>query len=164
MTQCTINVSTEKTLIILISQALNNKLYVNKSYQLFSIMKSVLFTCIENSMCASKKFDWTTGGKKFSRLRYICSVAFNENNEAIGCLFIMGYHSHVYVLPKYRNLGVASKLYIETAKHYNLTSRLLNYGVSRPSIKLKQKFNIGGRLHSLHFSNDLLCPKEMIKL
>lgn len=160
MNKYTISVSNAKTLIVFIAQALNNKLYVNKQYQLFNIMRSILITCIENCKSTQKKFNWVEAGEKKSRLRYICSLAFNENNEPIGCLFIMGYHSHIYVKPEYRNLGIASSLLTETAKQYNITTRLLNYGISRSANKLKRKFNIAERLHSLHVPNDLQLPRK----
>lgn len=158
MSSFKVSVSDKNSLIVLIAQALNSKLYVNKTYQLFSLMRDILINCLNDSYAVSEQFTWTEDKVKKSRPRYICSVAFNDNNEPIGCLFIFGYHYHTYIKPEYRNLGIASELLTETAIKYDITTQLLNYGTNKVSLKLKKKFNIGERIRDLSERNNLPSP------
>lgn len=150
-----ITISTPDTLQDDILIALSNNLYINKSYQLYAGLVNTLLECQNDKRTKNKKYTWIENYINQKRPRYICSIAFNENNKAIGCLFINGFYCNIYVKSKYKRNGIGTSLLNQTSKQYNISTRLIILGTSKAAYSFQKSLQIPYRRSMLREFNKL---------
>lgn len=127
-------------------EALDNKLYVNKKYMLYSILTYISINY--NPL----KFKWTKDKVKHKRDYFICtSVKDKETNKPVGILLIYGFLIMFYIKKEYRNKGLTDILIKETAKKHDLTAKLVFLGTSRASLKILKKYNLSKSIKDMRY-------------
>ena len=142
----TVEVSEPMTIKNITKEALDNKLYVNKKYMLYSILTYISINY--NPL----KFKWIKDKVKHKRDYFICtSIKDKETDKAVGILLIYSFIIMFYINKEYRNKGLTDILIKETAKKHDLTSKLLFLGVSRPSLKILKKYNFSKSIKEMRY-------------
>lgn len=137
-----IKVSDKNTLIPLALEIYANRLY-RKDGIIKHDIRRLIGEYLENRRIVNYKYSWISNKQKYSRPKEIISVAYKDGIP-VGCLVIVNFQSNVYVKKEYRKQGIASKLFLETAKVYRIGQNIINFGKSAAAKKLKRRFKIPG--------------------
>lgn len=142
----TITVSNEDTLFDLAYTAYKHKLHNEKQSVMSGLLKYILAMIIHNYRFCKRKYRWIYKGQKHVRPKVIIAIAYSEEDKPVACLIIKGFESNVFVQKPFRRQGIATALFKEAGKKYDLRTQVINYG-NHPGIKkIKQSLNIGNRI------------------
>lgn len=138
------------------------KLYIGRKYQMYLAITHVVFNSklfTKRSLCRAYRF--TVNKEKHKRPMHICALAYDlTSGEPVGCLYIYGCLSQVYVKPKFRRKGIATKLYEETSKHYDLSHNVKNLGTTKAALKMINKIGLTQSFSSRPIPTKLQLPTK----
>lgn len=132
-------VSDKTNIITLMNIALDNKLYVNKKWSLYTHLNFFILLYLAGMIKTNRHFTWVKDKIKHTRPCNICSIIYVDE-DAVGCLFFNAFSAHVYIKPQYRRKGLAKKLFEETGKVYDLSNKIHIHSSSKAAIALRKSF------------------------
>ena len=139
-------VSNEDTLLELAFVAYKHKLHNEKKSAMSRLLRYLLAMQFHNPRFCKRKYRWIFQGQKHVRPDFIIAIAYSEEDKPVACLIIKGFESNVFVQKPFRRQGIATALFKEAGKKYDLRTQVINYG-NHPGIKkIKQSLNIGNRI------------------
>lgn len=72
-----------------------------------------------------RKYTWVKNAIKHQRPRILIAL-LSLNVQYVGCFFVNGFDTDVYVKRSYRRKGVAKEMFKQLSVKYDLTGKLLN--------------------------------------
>ena len=118
---------------------ITEELYVNKSWLLYRGVK----TYVEDLLSGKRPYDRVktkiVNKVKYTRPYYICDILYTDSGEIAGALLVNGIQISVYVKPKYRRMGLASKAIDSFIQRYGATGKVYMIRDTVPANKLWSK-------------------------